>query len=210
MISFFQINFYLNYYIICLKIIFSTYFHFVSRCEFEKYIYICNCCRRWTGTRMGWWRSRNFWKHVVPIQTFPRVWRHWTRPSDTRHDHDTCHGPENILSIWKYICMNRSTLYLTSWTRGERISSRCITKRRSRRERAERLDLPEVLLVREFSGSKRERSRGKKKRNDVDFFPRNLFENAICEKGESRLKDPKTTRRFFRGWKNPSLSVVKL
>lgn len=197
MIPFFQINFYLNYYIICLKIIFSTYFHFVSRCKFEKYIYICNCCRRWTGTRMGWWRSRNFWKHVVPIQTFPRVWRHWTRPSDTRHDHDTCHGPENILSIWKYICMNRSTLYLTSWTRGERISSRCITKRRSRRERAERLDLPEVLLVREFSGSKRERSRGKKKKKRRRFFSPQLVRKRDLWKGRVAFKRSENDASVF-------------
>lgn len=67
-----------------------------------------------------------------------------------------------------------------------------------------------VTRVRIFGLEEGKISRKKKKRNDVDFFPRNLFENAICEKGESRLKDPKTTRRFFRGWKNPSLSVVKL
>lgn len=160
---------------------------------------------------MGWWRSRNFWKHAVPIQIFPRVWRHWTRPSDTRHDHDTCHGPENILSIWKYTWIRiaqRCTLppgpeetnnFLKVY-HSEEISTsepREIIEKTSHRS----------YSVREFSGSRRERSRGKKKKkkkNDVDIFPprNNLLENAVCEKGVA-FKRSETTRRFFHGWKNP-------
>lgn len=154
---------------------------------------------------MGWWRSRNFWRHVELIQTFLRVWRLWTRPSDTRHDHDTCHGPENILSIWKYNIWNRSTFYLTSWTRGERISSRtCVTgaKISSDRDR-----IPPPLLVYScpnFRDRGEQDLEGRKTRRRFSFPPQFVRKHGLLKKKKkkekSRLKEAEdeTTRRFPR------------
>lgn len=109
-----------------------------------------------------------------------------------------------------YMNTNRSTLYLTSWTRGNKQFPQGVSQRRNLDERAERdyrEDLPQVLIpCANFRdrGEKDLEGKKKKKKNDVDIFPprNNLLENAVCEKGVA-FKRSETTRRFFHGWKNP-------
>lgn len=116
-----------------------------------------------------------------------------------------------------YMNTNRSTLYLTSWTRGNKQFPQGVSQRRNLDERAERdyrEDLPQVLFRARIFGIEerkisREKKKEKKKRRRYFFPPATTCSKTRFVKREWRLKDPKRRVVFFTGERIPSLSVDK-